>query len=265
MIISLFFFILFFCRCLAIDLDIWEQFDYNVTHLAINGQRMMKTGFVAAVSIGHPLYSWSLTTQSWTLETGIGAAGVQVALTTDYAFARDLTDALRIQSFPNTDFNFFTTAKDIKSGSGNNVVYVKNTLYSPGNFEIEFLDVDTQTAMSSFQGAVRVSMASGAMWIIKGDGFIYEVVSGVLDNKLETAKDIIVGNDDIPYIVSEESANDGFIIKKWDALNNNWDVVPGISGVSVALDSANNPYVITNGNKAFRKRGIMYSFCPGKK
>jgi len=258
------FFIFFLWRCLAIDLDVWEQFDSDVTYLAINGQRMMKVGFVSpSLPDGYPLYSWLSGSQSWALQSGMNAVGVQVALTLDQAYIRDINDNLKSQTgLGNSFVNFGPTIKDLKAGSDNFITLVSNQNHFEGDFEVILYNGDTSVATRLTKGAIKVGITSlGTAWLIKGNGDIYKEDS----LQIGTARDITIGNNDIPYIVSEESADEGYVIKKWNVSNNAWDIVIGVAGISVALDANNNPYIVTNGNKAFRRRGVTYNFCPGKR
>lgn len=43
-----------------------------------------------------------------------------------------------------------------------------------------------------------------------------------------------------------------------------WEVVTGIGGKSLALDSSNNLYVITDKYEVYRRKGPEYKICPGK-
>ena len=259
-------FILFLCECLTIDLDIWEQFDDHITYLAINGPRMMKVGDTGPTSEGKSLYSWSSLTQSWTLQTGVNSFGIQVALSQDYAFSRDTADDLRVQQITNSDFSSsLFGVKDIKPTNGNEIICVKTDSFSGGDFEVELFDLEFFTTTPVNIGAIKISATlTGRIWLITGSGDIYNDLPGSFMQVSGTARDIFMGNDDIPYIVSEDPDNYDFIIKKWNNVENDWDDVPGIAGVSLALDFTNNLYVITSDNKAFRRRGLTYSFCPGK-
>ena len=226
---------------------------------------MMKVGFVnPALPDGHPLYSWSLTTQSWIPEDSTGV-GIQVALRSNLAYHIKKDQRVAYKFYSNVSWtSSVSKSMDLKVGANDDIFGTLDFDIGSNYLIVKWSDF-LQGGVPNNELGVRVGVTStGKLWYIKADGSIFKQVGGTWTGIPGKARDIIIGNDDVPYIVSETPTDGGYTIEKWNDTNNAWEVLPGIGGVSLALDSANNPYVVTDQNKVFRKRGLISNFCPGK-
>ena len=247
--------------CSIIDLDLWEEFDSDTTYLAIKDQKMMKVGFVDPS--GHPIFSWSDQYQAWDEDLLNDIAGIQVALSSQKAYVR--TPANIIKEKDGTSWAFSFEASDFKIGKNDQIYFIGNNGHSSGQgFEIYKWDEGTGQMLIN-GAAIKVAVdVNGLLWIVDSyNGIQQWTGSSWLEREVQ-ATDIIIGDYNTPFIVGTEPAEGGKIIQKWNTDSNSWETLPGIGGVSLALDSEENPYVVTEDHKVYRQKGLVYSFCPGK-
>jgi len=261
---TLIFFLLLLSLAYSVDLHLWELFSDEVTHLAIHGSKMMKVGFDPSSGSGnHPIYSWSPSTQTWISDGPFLAT--QVALGSQNSYFRTVTNTVRSKIFPSTNWvSESWTARHIKIGTSDHVFYAGTTLALPSGFAIYKWNEGTTSSEVFTQGALVIAVdPAGNPWRVDPNNNIYRWDGSQWIGVAGKAIDIIIGSDYVPYILGQTIGDEGFIVQKWNTSVGGWDTLPGISGVSLALDSQNNPYVVTNLKQAFRLRGVMTEFCPG--
>jgi len=249
------------CIC-SIDLTQWELFEENVAYFAIRNQIMWKLDSTIVNSNGYRNYLWDNTLHQWKLDTGIS---VRIALDQNNVYCCHAGNQIFRKN--NHDISSFWTAfdtcTDVKVGSNNHVWIVTASL-ATGGYQIKKYDASTTTSTIIPGGAIKIAPTpDGNAWginsisnIMRWDGSSWSQVPG-------TARDIVVGNDGIPLIVSTVSSSTGYEIHKWNETLNQWVVLDGIQGVLITLDSRGNPYVVTADYKVYRPmRGVLLDFCP---
>jgi len=246
-----------------IDLDLWEEFDSDTTYLAIKDQKMMKVGFVDPPrASGHPIFSWSDQYQAWD-EDLFSIAGIQVALSSQTAYIR--TSANKIKEKTGSGWTDSFDAYDLKIGKNDEIYFIDLVAHASGNGFVVNEWVGGAALQLLGGAAIKVAVdAYGSPWIVDAHNTIQQMMGsswGEIDGQ---ATDIIIGDKNTPFIVGTTPTEGGKIIQKWDSVSNSWETLPGIGGVSLALDSEENPYVVTEDHKVYRQKGLVYSFCPGK-
>ncbi len=251
----------------AFDETQWEHFDEKVVTLAIFEDRMSKT--ILSGNIDFPLYHWDQINHKWDDDPDPGIKGINVSLglTTKWVITSQNEIYFLDETLTTNWVNATERAKDLKVGSNNEVYFV---VHEPTADEGKIFRVVNTNPFQSIPyldnvGYEKVAVSPSTIWLKVAysvsiqstpDGFIVLDVTG-------EAHDIICGSDNIPFIInSTPSTHGNGIQKKIGAL---WQDLPGsISGVSLALDRFNQPYVITKTGNVYRQRGLTYNFCPGK-
>jgi len=249
----------------AIDLNLWEKSDSDTTYLAIRGQKMMKAGFTETLRLnGHPLFTWSHPIQTW--EEDLVTTSCQIALGSQSAYSRNCANKVKAKIDPDTNWaGKLFKAQDLKIGKNDQIYYIGENPHASGNgFEIyEWVEGTGEGLKIGAATKVAVDV-NGYPWIVDSSNDIKQWVTSSFVDKPGQATDIIIGDNNTPLIVGTTPTEGGKIIQKWNTASNSWETLLGIGGVSLALDSQENPYVVTEDHKVYRQKGLVYSFCPGK-
>jgi len=258
--------LLFLITCvLSIDLTTWELFDQNTVLLTIKDQVMWKLASnVTTLPGGYgPLY-WEEGTQQWLPNSG---RCVILALSTDQLYCcNSVSNMFRKNKQGNSDlWKQFENCRDVKVGSNNDVWFTTNTA-AAGGYTIKTYDITTLTSTIVTGAAVKVAPTpDGKAWIVTDTGDIKQWDGTSWNSRPGSARDIIVGNDGIPFIVSTISRNGAYEIMKWNDTQSQWVTLEGIEGISMALDNRNNPYIIAGNYSVYRpKTDVLLDFCQSK-
>ena len=247
-----------------IDLDLWEQFDSDTTYLAIKDTKMAKVSATGDLVSGSPIFTWSHPIQTWEQDQS-NLSGHQVVMNSQYIYLRELTK-VKERLFSGTTWTTKTfNARDLKFGKNDQIYFIGDNGHSSGQgFEIYKWDEGTGQMLIN-GAAIKVAVdVNGLLWIVDSYNGIQQWTGSSWLEREEQATDIIIGDYNTPFIVGITPTEGGKIIQKWNTDSNSWESLPGIGGISLALDSEENPYVVTEDHKVYRQKGLVYSFCPGK-
>ena len=259
---ALFLALLTFSASYGIDLDLWELFTTDVTDLTFFGQRLGKVGSSNPGSGGYKLYFWSSSNQDWVIDYHSGSAGLQLDFSSTHEWHLNSGENVYRRP-PSGTWQYIANckARDMKISNGNIMWHVGS--YSGGSYKAYKWDNANDQPIDYSEQAKKVGVDPGGnAWIVKDNGDVKRFDGTNWIPIPGKARDIIIDSNNIAYIISQDPADEGFVIKEWSG--SSWEPVPGIGGVAFALDSQDNLYVITNENKAYRQKGKISSFCPSK-
>ena len=260
---TLLFILLTFSICQAtIDLNLWERFVTQTTDLTIKGQRMGRVSSTGKDASGYPVYFWSSTTQNWVNDYQAGTSAMQMDF--DSTIAWHLNEAGSVYRRSHSGGSWTQqnncNAYDMKIGSGDHMWFIG--IYAGGPKKAYKWNSASNQPIDSGEEAVKVGVTvEGNAWIVKSNGDIKSFDGTSWTSVVGKANDIIIGSDNKPIIVSQDVADEGFVIKKWRN-DGSWEVLSGIGGVRLALDDLDQVYVITNNNEVYRENGKLSVFCP---
>ncbi len=256
--------ITFFNSTLSVDLLDWDLFDQNTFYLAIHDLKMSKISNESPGPNGHPLYHWNPADQTWLHDSHL-RAGIQVALGNDFVWLIDAHNQAHISPISMPNWNSKFVAYDLKVSSLDHTFYVSDFLTSNGK-EIRQVTYPSETSTSvGLIGANKIAVDSnGLLWFMGMADDVWGYDGTTYESYGESATDIIVGSNSRPYILTKTGVDDGFEIKKWNAVTLAWELIDGIGGVGLALDINNQLYVVTSSGDVYRKRGLNYNFCPSR-
>ena len=148
----------------------------------------------------------------------------------------------------------------------NDHIWFVSTNVTAGGFEIYKFNGATTEITRVPGGAIKVGVTTDdKAWIVTDSGAIKRW-NGLDWNLMPgSARDIIIGSDNLPLIVSEVPTEGGYVIMKWNDVTNDWVALEGMGGESLAVDSKSNPYVVTNNYEVYRLKGQISDFCPSKR
>jgi len=255
--------LLVYCA-LSIDLTTWELFEEDTVHLTIKDQIMWKLGSNILVSQGYGAFYWDEGTQQWVPNVG---RCLILALSVDQLYCCNTgPNMYRKDNQGNSGpWTQFGSCYDVKVGGDNHVWFTTNTSATGGNVIGIYNETTTLTSTLGTGGAVKVApTADGKAWIVTDTGDIKEWDGISWNSRPGSARDIIVGNDGIPFIVSTIPRNGAYEIMKWNDTQNAWETLEGIEGISMTLDNRNNPYIIAGNYSVYRPKGVLLNFCPSK-
>jgi len=264
---QLFIFILFIflSSVCTVDLNKWELFEYNTVKIAVRDNIFWRLSDDNSGG-NHYFFAWDHTTQSWIQSPG---AVFTLAVSPTHTFCINTQPMLHIKAGtgPEITSTWFQheLARDIKVGNTGYVWYISNTP-TTGGYEIVMLyDVNGLGSQIIPGGATKVAPTydNKAFIITDTNNIKYWDGSTWIDYPGQ-AQDIVVGSDGIPWIVSMVSTNGGYFIMKWDAGGQAWKSLEGIGGVFIALDSRDNPYIVSDNNIVYRPKGVLWNFCRSK-
>jgi len=220
---------------------------------------MVKVGFVGPPQVDGPIFSWSYQYQAWDEDLS-NIDGIQVVLSSQTTYVR--TSANKIKEKIGTGRTDSFDAYDLKIGKNDEIYYI-SLIASANDFVVhEWVGgAGIQLAGTAIKVAVDTS---GSPWVVNSYGDVHQMIGSSWSAKGGQATDIIIGDKNTPFVVGKTPTEGGKIIQKWDSVSNSWETLPGIGGVSLALDSEENPYVVTEDHKVYRQKGLVYSLCPGK-
>ena len=243
----------------------WELFQTGVSFLTIRSNIMWKLGdYTDNTMGGRRPYLWDEAIQQWKLEPS--GWGTSLSIGQNLLFIVNYFS--RVYQRPRSDSTSGWTSplllgNDVKTGFNGDVWFIDNTPIT-GGFGINKYNPNT-FALTLVNGAGAVKVAptpDGNAWIVNNadqilryDGTNWNLMPG-------SAKEIIIGEDGIPFIVSSTVTDGGFEIKKWNQSATQWDTLEGIGGISLALDDRNNPHIVTSNFSVYRpKISSLLNFC----
>jgi len=264
---SFIFFLLVSCSICGIDLNKWELFEKDVSFFAMRGTIMWKiTTTPDSNGGGNEVHYWDNSIQNWVKDQG-SLGCVALALSNSELFCRNKFKTIgkrgSEQANPAWSDALFQS-NDIKIHAAGNIYYITNTAQN-GAFQIRSYDSQTDISMLKPGDGIKVApISSGLYYFLSDTGVIQKLSSSGFVTLPESATDIFAGSDDKPVIVSKEVVPEGFKIKKWNTEEETWQEFEGIGGVSLAFDSWDLPYIVTNAGEVYRMRGVISNVCPSK-
>lgn len=258
------FFALLIASALSIDLALWERFDTGNSFMAIKNNVAWRARSTGGNGFGNPSEIWSSTTQSWVYVPG---NCVRMAIDGANLYCMNAQDTLWIRGRSDTTGSWTQSqypARDLKVGSNNAVYFVGNNSQNSPVYQLNGIAVLLITGGLGTRVAV---MPDNSFYLVNSLGQIYKFSSpgGYTQVMGEDARDIWIGSDGLPVIVTTTTSTDGtgYVIKKLNG-SGQWVTIPGIGGTSLALDARNNMYVVTSSSEVYRPRGVLHDFCPSK-
>ena len=263
-----FIFLTFFLTLVSsIDLNKWELFESNTHYLTISDKTMWKLERKTRPDNGgYPIHQWNYATQKWTLVSG---SCVTLSLERAYLYCVNREQYLYRRGNIDTTSSWQllnSRGFDMKVGFNDHIWFI-STNVTAGGYEIFKFHGDAiqETITKMPGGGIKVAPTTDdKAWLVNDIFEIYRWDGVSWIRMPGSARDVIVGSDDLPLIVSTVPTDGGYQIMKWNKNTNLWDVIEGIGGVSLAVDSKSNPYVITNQHEVYRQKGEVSDFCPSK-
>lgn len=255
---KLFILTLFLAIAWSVDLTQWELVLTNTAYLVLNENTAWRLDASGGTAADYPMQQFSYSTQSWTSETG---QGLTLSLSSQAVYATDSAQNIYQRAYTDTVWSLMTIkGPDIKVGSGGTIGYIDSSSGKP------FIYPSSTAAVPTVAQRVAVNK-NGKIWYVSPDGIYTKILSTITFDTTLRASDILIGNDVYPYIVVSNSVatDDGYQIQKVTSYSNGpiaFELVSGIEGIALALDSNDNLYVVTKKHEVYRKKGITTRFCP---
>ncbi len=251
----------------SIDHDLWELFDQDTSYLAIHNQKMSKTKASDFNVLGYPIMHWDYSQQTWVPESNFFQSAISIALGNGVKWIINNDQAVWLYDEATQIWSPEFEAFDLKVGSNNQTLYVSKDLVVGGGYIIRSTDALFAKIGIGVIGALKVGVSAdinGKVWLIDSSNQVLSYEGSIFEDWGEMATDVIVGNDNIPFIVTNTATGGGFTIKRFNPSTGDWKTLPGIGGQSIALDSNNQPYIVTTAGDVYRQRNLTYDFCPSK-
>jgi len=258
--------VLIFSSILTLSALEWELFETNIYHLVIRNNTMWKIreDVVNNPAGGRLPYIWDESIQQWKVNPDAYGVYLAVGQTSVYIFNYNKLLFVKPKDYLPTTFVYCSqNGNDIKIGFNDHIWFVSTTAIIGGFTVNKFNPTTNSLTPVPGVGAVKVAPTpDDKAWVVNDSGQILRYDGTNWNLMPGNAKDIYVGANDIPFIVSTTIVDGGYEIMKWNDTAYQWEVLEGIGGISLALDDRDNPHIITSNYSVYRpKKGVILNFC----
>ena len=250
----------------TVDMDKWELFDTNAFYLSIRQKDMVKLLANDLATGGYAIHVWTEANPQW---SSISGRCMIIDLDANFYYCMNSVNTLfmRERTDPAAQWISTTTVTDIKVGVNDDVWFttdIGTTNPITDGYTIKKL-IPAPVGFIDFpEGATKVGPDhDGKLWAVDFNLQIKQWDGGSWITHSGDALDIVVGDNDLPFILGTTGSTEGNEILRWD---NSFGLQPveGIEGRTITLDDRNNLYVITDNNNVYRPKGVMFDLCPSK-